>query len=262
MRRFHLFEFNDLSWLQVLHEALLDCLNLVHRLSGPYRSMSPYLDDVMREAGKKDGGILDLCSGGGEHIRALVEDAKLAGLRLPKITLTDLYPRPQYYEKLQKEFGPNQINYVATSVSALSDNSELARGKMIMLCSSLHHFKPVQAREIIAQALRSSGGIIILEMTPRKFKTMSRVVVESIPMLAAPFFAHKFSLMKFVFTTLIPVIPFMFAFDGIVSCLRTYKEEELMAMIPADLRSRVRTRFERVCSSPGMESYFFSVYLV
>ncbi|HVX56724.1 MAG TPA: hypothetical protein VHA37_03250, partial [Candidatus Saccharimonadales bacterium] len=51
--------------------------------------------------------------------------------------------------------------------------------------------------------------------------------------LIVPFFARRFAWRKLLFTTLVPIVPFFVAFDGIVSALRTYTKDEILAMLPA-----------------------------
>jgi hypothetical protein len=55
------------------------------------------------------------------------------------------------------------------------------------------------------------------------------------PWALMPFFftpwIRPFRWSRLFWTYLIPVVPFVFLFDGIVSCLRTYRPEELREMV-------------------------------
>jgi len=65
-------------------------------------------------------------------------------------------------------------------------------------------------------------------------------------LLLVPFFARKFRLRKMLFTTIIPVIPLMAIFDGIVSILRSYTKEEILALMPPDSRDAFHVDYKEV----------------
>jgi hypothetical protein len=48
----------------------------------------------------------------------------------------------------------------------------------------------------------------------------------------APFFAKRFSWAKAFVTWVIPVVPLMLMFDGVVSVLRTYDRSEIISLLP------------------------------
>jgi hypothetical protein len=96
--------------------------------------------------------------------------------------------------------------------------------------SSFHHFPDTVARDVLGDAVRSGEGFAMAEVTaptPRAFATM----------LLMPVFAwiltprmRPFRWSRLLLTYLLPVIPLVVLWDGLVSCFRTRTPEELLAL--------------------------------
>lgn len=233
-QRIHLFEFGDQSWLTGwMREAYLDCLNLGLKSGGQFNQLHRVYADWA--AGRPGEPVLDMGSGGAGPIATMVRRAKAEGAPLPMIILSDLHPSPKHYHELQAELGAEQIGYRAESVSAMDVGP--AAPRLRSMCSTLHHFDPTQAAALIRDAVNHAEGLFIVEPLQRNLRHFLMVLLSGpLPYLLAPFFARRWSWRKFIFTTIIPLAPLMVAFDGCVSVLRTYKPEELGAMIPAFVR--------------------------
>jgi hypothetical protein len=84
---------------------------------------------------------------------------------------------------------------------------------------------------VLYDAVRNKQGIGIFEISQRH-----PLVI--LPMCFSPFFVilstpfiKPFRWWRLFWTYVIPLIPFAFMFDTIVSCLRTYSPQELRALI-------------------------------
>jgi hypothetical protein len=109
---------------------------------------------------------------------------------------------------------------------------------------SFHHMPPPVAQGIINDAIRTGQGIAICELMIRTvpYALFSAITFPLVPLLT--FHRYPFSVLRFIFTFIFPVIPFVFAFDGCVSTLRTYSDDDIKAMIK---------------KSPNSESFEWSV---
>jgi hypothetical protein len=138
--------------------------------------------------------------------------------------LTDLYPEVSTFEKV-KAANPGRIDYVATPVDATAVPPEL-KGFRIM-CNSFHHLPPDMARKVLADAVAQRRGIAIMELVERRGPAiaMTAAAVLNVP-LTTPFI-RPVRMDRLAFTYLLPLIPLAAAFDGVVSCLRTYSVEEM-----------------------------------
>jgi hypothetical protein len=93
--------------------------------------------------------------------------------------------------------------------------------------SSFHHFEPREAREILQDAVNKRRGIGIFEAGGRRIVTLLLTFLIPIGTLLLTPCLRPFRWSRLVWTYVLPVIPFVLWFDGIMSCLRTYSLQEL-----------------------------------
>lgn len=223
--RFHLFEWEDQSWFPaVFRNFITDHLMLHARRV--YVSIIPLLAEKMRETSCTH--IVDLCSGGGGPLEVLAPKcAEELGTDI-HVTLTDLYPNIEAFERA-KITSKGFINFRGDSISAMDCPEEL-KGFRTMF-TALHHFKPDEVKSILADAAKKGVPIGIFEFTER---TMLSVTITPLAALISAFIATpslgRMTLSRFIFTYIIPLAPFFFAWDGFVSSLRTYSPKELDAI--------------------------------
>ena len=97
--------------------------------------------------------------------------------------------------------------------------------------TSFHHFPPEEARAILQNAVDEGQNIGVFEMTKRAPLTIALMFPWAImPLFFTPWI-RPFRWSRLFWTYVVPVVPFVFLFDGIVSCLRTYRPEELREMV-------------------------------
>lgn len=227
MQRLHLFEFEDLPWFPpMLRDTITDMLGLTIELAGLYRPILPTLAAALATTGEKT--ILDLCSGGGGPLpglrRRLADDHGLA----VDVRLSDVYPNVRAFERIAARAGGG-VTYTPTPVDATRVPPELPGFRTMFTC--MHHFRPPQAAAILRDAWTRDRGIGVFEITERSLAGLA-------PLLAAPLlalllapFMQPFSWTRLALTYLVPVVPALYTFDGVVSNLRTYTQGELHAMI-------------------------------
>ena len=104
---------------------------------------------------------------------------------------------------------------------------------MRTLFNALHHFRPPLARRILEDAARKGQPICVFEIVERRFLTMLTIFFVPVAVWSTAPFSHGFNLFRFVFTYLVPLIPFFAWWDGLCSCLRGYSPAELRALTDA-----------------------------
>lgn len=232
-RRFHLAEFGDQAWLAGWwRDAYLDCLNHGLRVGGQFRQLHHvYARWAMRNG---FGPVLDLGSGGGGPIETMLEQARTDGSKLPLICLSDLHPSQKHFSELVQKFGTEQLAYQSIPVSACAPNG---RGYALRsICATLHHFRPELVSQILHVALSESRSLLIVEPLQRNLRHLLLVLLSGpFAYMAAPFTARHWDWRKFLFTTILPIIPLLVMWDGLVSVLRTYTFEEISALVPPEL---------------------------
>jgi len=225
MKRLHLFEFQDLPWFPaLLRDTITDLLGMAIELGRLYHPVLPRLADALAVTGERE--ILDMCSGGGGPVpglrRRLAEDHDLA----IEARLSDLYPNLRAFERIASA-GPG-VTYVPTPVDATRVPPELPGFRTMFSC--LHHFRPAEAAEILRDAWTHKRGIGIFEITERSLAGLAPMLMAPLVALALTPFVRPPRLSRLALTYLVPLLPALFTFDGVVSNLRSYTPDELRAM--------------------------------
>ena len=223
MGRLHLFEIHDQSWCPAsLRDTLTDNLQFFLTLSNHYLPLVPRLRAALARTGARQ--VVDLCSGAGGpwgHLARLLDAAPLA------VLLTDRFPNPSSWERVRAQ-SAGRVQGHPNPVDATAVPQGLSGFRTLF--TAFHHFRPDDARAILRDAVRRRQGIAIAEVTSRRLAALlAMLAIPVLVLLAAPFI-RPWRWSRLAWTYLIPVAPFMIAFDAVVSCLRTYDPAELAAL--------------------------------
>jgi hypothetical protein len=103
--------------------------------------------------------------------------------------------------------------------------SELAGFRTLF--NSFHHFRPQDARRILADAVRAGRPIAVFELVGREPAMFFGILLAPLlSLLVMPFVPGRRPSWLF-FTYVVPLVPLLVLFDGLVSCLRVYSPPEL-----------------------------------
>lgn len=227
MGRLQLVEIEDLPWCpRFLRDAATDYLRFIFTLTHQYQPVGSILKSLLRRHGRRQ--IIDLGSGSGGPWRTLAAQVQLTGEHSINIALTDKYPNASgaALDRLDE-----RLTYVKYPVDATNVPSRL-RGVRTMF-TAFHHFDPVGAQAVLRDAAHRREPIAIFEVTQRSVLALVTVAVSPALVLLLTPFIRPFRLSRLVFTYLIPALPLFVLFDGLVSCLRSYSADELMALARA-----------------------------
>ncbi len=97
--------------------------------------------------------------------------------------------------------------------------------------SSFHHFPPAQARAILQNAVYARQGIAIFEITSRTASAIGMMFLWFLTLFVFTPSIRPFRWSRLLYTYVLPIIPLVLLFDGLVSCLRTYRTTELRELI-------------------------------
>lgn len=226
MRRIQFIEIHDQPWFpKFLRDETTNQLQFLANFGNLYRPIAPRLWHALEDAGAQR--VLDLCSGGAGPWLRLYKNFERVGYPPPEICLTDKFPNEAAFRRASA-VTQGKILFQSASVDATDIPAEL--GGFRTLFTSFHHFPPPQALSILKDAVNRQQGIAIFEISGRQPLTMFLVLF--LPLyawLAAPFL-RPFRWARLLWTYLIPVVPLVLLFDGIVSCLRTYSSAELIEL--------------------------------
>lgn len=194
-----------------------------------YRPLVPKVQSVIELL--QANRIIDLCSGGTGALTSLQRKLSTTDDQPVEVFLTDKYPNLSAFRTVAKASG-GSVSFSEQSVDAAEVPEELEGFRTLF--ASFHHFRPVVAREILNDAASKGQGIGVFEYTERN------IWVWALPILLTPLFCwlavpfvRPLTWRHLLWTYLIPIVPFFAAWDGFVSCLRTYSPRELLALTEA-----------------------------
>jgi hypothetical protein len=213
MRRYQLFEFLDQPWLPGrLRAAAANYLKAAYKTTSLPAAWAEIIVGVLERCGRDR--IVDLGSGCGGPMELVMSRMDKLGYH-PGVTLTDLYPL-----KIR-----SPIDYWPHSVNAACVPLELAGIRTLFL--SFHHLAPATARAVLRHACEQREPICIFEATARTAPAIALSFLIPVLVLLVTPSIRPISAFQIFFTYLIPLVPLLAFWDGLVSQLRTYSVAEL-----------------------------------
>jgi hypothetical protein len=220
--RLHLFELEDQSWCPgPLRDGMTDWLRFMSERGGGFDGAAPLLARVVRQAGAIR--LVDLCSGGvGPALRLRRLLAEREGLDV-ELVLTDLYPNRAAFERAAAS--SERVRFREEPVDA----TDVPRGieGLRTLFAAFHHFRPDDARSVLAHARAQRQPIAVFEATSRTAASVLVTLFSPLIVLFTTPFVRPFRWSRMLLTYVVPLIPLAVLWDGLVSCLRTYSVAEL-----------------------------------
>lgn len=225
MRRLHLAEIEDQPWCpRPVRDAATDYLEFMIRLGNAYAPVAPLLREALRRTGARR--IVDLCSGGGGPWPRLLPELEREGGPV-EVVLTDLYPNLEALGRVRDAAG-GRLSFREESVDATRIPPGLDGFRTLF--TAFHHFPPERALAVLRDAVRARQGIGVFEATERSPAGVAAMLPAPLAVLLATPFIRPFRPSRLLWTYLLPAVPALVLWDGVVSCLRTYTPDELRAM--------------------------------
>jgi len=231
VRRLQLFEFHELLWFPVRWRDLVtDFLSFFFRSFRPYSRAASVLAEGLERA--STDRVLDLCSGAGQPILSLLPALEAMGYSPSSVTLSDKYPNIPAF-RAAVAAGDGVVTSIEDPVDAADVPGDLTGFRTLF--TSFHHFDSGQARRVLADAQRSGEGIAVFEFTERNLLlwTIPILLIPLVVFVCTPFI-RPFSWGRLLWTYLLPVVPLVAMWDGLVSNLRSYSPAELEALTGDD----------------------------
>ncbi len=227
MKRFQLFEFEDFKWFpKIIRDGGTDYLRFMIENFNIYKPAFSIVKKLLKITNNKI--IIDLCSGGGGACIKMEEAINNLSTGEYQITLTDKFPNIPAFNYI-KSVSKGNIDFIERSIDAASVPTDLKGLRTFF--SAFHHFSPEKAMQILKNASANKQPIAIFEGGERSIIDILGIII-STPVLFFIFtpFIRPLKFSRFIFTYLLPLIPLFTTWDGVVSMLRMYKPEELLAL--------------------------------
>ena len=165
--------------------------------------------------------IIDLGSGAGGGWPKLLEPLSVACPEV-RVTLTDLHPNAPALQRLASS--SNRFDWLDISVNAADVPTNLQGLRTLFLV--FHHLRPNQALAVLQNAVDQKQPIAVFEAQDRSFKSLLAMAFSPLTCLLVTPWVRPFRWGTLVLTYVLPVIPLLVMWDGLVSSLRTYSATE------------------------------------
>jgi len=228
MQRKAWFEFHDHRlYPGFLRDLVTDALQAMWNAMEVYAPIAWRLERAIAVSGATR--IVDLCSGaGGPWLRFSYELQRGGELQTesprPPILLTDKYPSKGAIRDIQST-SSSRLSFYPEPVDAMNIPPELSGFRTIF--STFHHFGPAEARAMLKSALEQRQGIGIFEAAKCDLRTLAAVIVVPLLALRLATAIRPFRWSRMFWTYLVPAIPLTLWLDGVLSCLRSYSQDDL-----------------------------------
>lgn len=226
MRRIQLFEFEDQRWLPWwVRDAITDHLSrlfLAEAVEPLHRALASRLAGPMERSGTSH--IVDLCSGAGGPLPAVLPLLSRRLGRTATATLTDLYPNRSASAASAR--CADGVTTELRPVDARSIPAELAGMRTVF--NAIHHFTPDQVAEVLRSASRGGWPVAVFEPFERRNRLAAKLAVGGVLGGWQGARAYRGPILRA--GTLHALLPLALGWDGAVSVLRGYTADELLTI--------------------------------
>lgn len=233
MSRLHLFELEDQRWFPIgLRNLMTGTMQYAQIQFKIYEATVPLLVQILQHM--QTNRVVDLCTGASGPWLSLQHALRLLAPSV-SVMLTDKYPNLPALEEASARSAIS-LEVMRQPVDALAVPTELAGVRTLF--NAFHHFKPEEARAILKDAADHQAAICVFEMTERNLLG-TLMLLPMLPLVSAlaAFQMRPITSKRLFWTFVIPLVPLLGIWDGIVSNLRTYTPQELETMA-ASLQAR------------------------
>lgn len=223
MSRVHFFEIADQPWCpRVVRDGVTDYLQHAIDAGRAYAPAAPVLARVLPETGRTT--IVDLAAGGGGPWRSLLPALAEQGAEATSVTLTDWRPNASAFARTEAAT-VGRVRGELTPVDARAVPRSLRGVRTIF--SALHHFREHDVEQMLRDAIDAGEPFVAFEATHRSARAVLLTCLTPLLVVLMTPAIRPLTWSRLLLTYLVPLIPLVVLFDGIVSCLRTYTPAEL-----------------------------------
>jgi hypothetical protein len=251
LRRLQLFEVLDQDWCpEPVRHGATDCLEAVTSRADIYRLIQADFFRAIVDCRAQQ--VIDLCSGGGGPWLSTPWRSALAKHAPLTAVLTDKFPSDVLPARLAAD---PLISCESAPVDATNVPENLRGFRTIF--SSFHHFPDSVAQAVLRDAVRRGEGFAMAEVTSRTLRAFATMFLMPLFSWLLTPWMRPFRWSRLLLTYLVPAIPLVVLWDGLVSCCRTRTPEELLIL------TRSFPQYEWTAGyAHGRGSWLAPVYLI
>jgi hypothetical protein len=135
-------------------------------------------------------------------------------------------------QKVDATDPPIAVTSLSSTNNQSSDGEFISDTRVFRLyCLSFHHFDDELAKKVLKSTMETADGFAIIELQDRKMGSLCLIFGHIAYMLASTVFYFWRDPLQLFFTYIVPVLPAVVTFDGLVSCLRVRTFSEVMNLL-------------------------------
>jgi hypothetical protein len=235
-------ELEDYNWFpKIFRRFQMEYIGSIIKWVHFYQPMVPVLKILLKE--NNTNTIHDLCSGSG--LPAVYFQEQM-GDRY-KTILTDKFPESSFINTVT-------VNYLQKE----SDVMELLpeRGRCYTMYNAFHHFNHQQQKHIIQKLQTANAPFVFAEILEPDISTLIKIIFTTtiLQLLTVPF-VRPFSLLRLLFTYIIPVNLFTVTYDGVVSVLKSKSVKQYQKLLQEMINDSYELSAHRYSSWKGAVIY-------
>ncbi|KAI1436202.1 hypothetical protein GGR50DRAFT_652160 [Xylaria sp. CBS 124048] len=249
--RYHLFEIDDQPWFPSFLRGYVQsglthlwttCLPLLQRCS-PATLVASILQRELKKA-VSSYTYIDFCAGAGGPTPQIEKSlnwdlSSQSSSSSPdgvKFVLTDLHPHVESWKQAASKsahltYVPMPVDAAAAPPDLIEKNKADGKGVFRLFNLAFHHFQDDLARAMLKNTVETSDGFGIFELQSRTFSSFVSCSLFGVFIFLIAPFLYWWSPQVLFFIYIVPVVPFVLVFDGLVSSLRTRTADEVELLL-------------------------------
>lgn len=231
-------ELEDYNWFpKILRRFQMEYIGSIIKWLHFYGPLVPVLQTLLKE--NNTDRIQDLCSGSGMpaiYIQNQIGDGY-------KTILSDKFPEHSFANTLT-------VHYLQQESDVLQLFPE--QTMCYTMYNAFHHFTDLQKQQIIKKMQAANVSFVFAEILEPDIFTLIKIVFTTtiLQVVTAPF-VHPFSLMRLLFTYIIPVNLFTVTYDGIISVFKSKSVKQYQKLLCGLANGRYEISVHRYNSWKG-----------
>ena len=253
MRKLHLFEFCDQSWVpESMRKCLFELMEFCFTFFRAFYRHTAH--EALRECKSRGfSRIIEFGAGRAPITRQVASNEHLESILLVPC---DIAPNREAFQELESRY-PKTVRPIYDPVDLTCPNIS-AEDALGVVSGAFHHVPPKQRALVIRHLTESCGGVAVFEPLRPTALSILVTLFAFFPAIWIPlaYWQRPGRWRRVFWCWCVPLVPFAFTFDGVVSCLRQWSQREWIGALECVLGADNRNY--RICESVQSIAVFWS----
>ena len=235
-------ELEDYNWFpKIFRRFQMEYIGSIIKWSGFYKPLVPVVQKLINE--NKITVIHDLCSGSGMPAIFMQEQLNVKCTTI----LSDKFPEHAFISTAKINYSQKE-----TDVLLLKPQKDIC----YTMYNAFHHFTDTEKQQVLKNLQTANTPFVIAEiLEPGIFTTVKIIFTTTIIQLLTTPFVQPFSLLRLLFTYLIPINLFTITYDGLISVLKSRSAQQYQNLVNKMTNDNYEITVDRCSNWKGAITY-------